>query len=380
MPTLLIASPRGDLPFDPAHGPTPLEGCPLGTTYAAYFAGLTDFVAGPAGPAIDAALAAADVRPHDADGPAGTARTDDPDAPRAAPARIVSIRAEKHGALYHPASVLAEAPDGRRLRLCVNVAATPEARAVIEGEAALLAFLHEGGRGRDLPRPLAFHHGPELSYLLEDWFEGFYEYHAGPDGFEIWDYDRGLRPLSEADQALATRKAAALLARRHDLESAAQIHPWSLAAGDFVIRTAPPGQAPLDGPEVRLVTARGYGPLFVFPPEAPMPEALSLAHFIIQTSLGLRLDRLSGVGRVVWLPEATVAATIHGIMDGLADDPEADALCGQALDLLASLPAGVVAGIIADMADLYPDEEAAVVREKAAEQAGALLAALGEEG
>jgi hypothetical protein len=100
------------------------------------------------------------------------------------------------------------------------------------------------------------------------------------------------------------------LTRYYDFSSFYQIHPWHLAAGDFIARIDP------DRVAVRLVAARQYGPL-IGPPDLPPEEALFF--FQLNFTLNLRLDRLDGVGELVWAEAGVVEPAGQGFWRALAE-------------------------------------------------------------
>ena len=91
-----IASPNGTMTFRPDQTGLPVEGDTTGLTYGAYFEALEAFVSGEGFAPLRRALARAK-RPGGLDG-----------------ARQIVLRAEKHGALYHPASCTVRFDDGVR--------------------------------------------------------------------------------------------------------------------------------------------------------------------------------------------------------------------------------------------------------------------------
>ena len=133
---LAVAAPDGELAPTEADLDLVLEGNPDGVTYRAYFTALDGFLRGEAAPAL-AALAGAALGPG-----------------LPAPAEM-RLRAEKHGALYHPASVELAYPDGRTFRGGVLAASTPLARAVLANEAQWMNRLRERLGEPLLPRVLA---------------------------------------------------------------------------------------------------------------------------------------------------------------------------------------------------------------------------------
>ncbi|NMC50174.1 MAG: hypothetical protein GYA47_12235 [Desulfovibrio sp.] len=287
--TFAVASATGDIPFDQGLRDVPLEGCPLSTTYGEYFDGLRDFVLGPGLPALVGELARQTKRPVS----------------EGELAAIV-IKAQKHGALYHPASVQVTGPAGSAT-LGVNVAAGPHGWAALAREHKVLARLSRDVPDAGLPRPLCFHEGDRLDFLMVNWFSGFHEFHVGSDGrIVLWDYeDGGLIPLEIPMAREVYRQSARILTLCYDPVTGDRVWPWRHAAGDFV--------ASLAGGRVRtrLITARGYGA----PAGVTMNMLGALRHFLLTTTLYMRLDRLDGVGERKFLPAWCLEAAVEGILE-----------------------------------------------------------------
>lgn len=293
-PVFLVASPQGDIPFTPDLAAIPLEGCPLSTTYGEYFAGLRDFCLGPGREALVAAASRAAGRP--------VAAGDVTD---------LAVKAQKHGALYHPASIELRFLGGATV-LGANVATAPQGWAALAREHAVLSRLSREIPDAALPTPLCFDEGDRLDVLLVDWFSGFHEFHAATGGgVVVWDFEGGgVVPLGRDMAREAYRQAAGILVRCLDVETGARIWPWRHAAGDFVVR---PGAG---GMMTRLITARGYAP-----PPVGGGEA-GLMHFVLSTTLFLRLDRLDGVGEPVFLPNWCLEAATQGVLETLRARPD----------------------------------------------------------
>lgn len=292
---LRIASPDGDLAPTEAMLDVPLEGCPAKTPYRIYFQAIQEVLA----------------------------RDDAPFASlRQTPDRIV-LRAEKHGAFAHPASVEAFDALGGRVKRVALVATTPPAIAALKDEYERLRSLRERFELPYLPRPLLFDTAQGLGCLLAEWFEDFHEFHVTDAGdFVLWDYQRGLRPLTREQVREVFRQIGFILTSYYDPQSHAQIHPWRHAAGDFIVKA---GVAPDHSIDVRLTTARGYGPRASAELGAENPR-LALLLFFLDITLCGRLDRVQGVGEAAWLPEPCLEGLVRGFFQGLAGKDLAD--CG----------------------------------------------------
>ncbi|KHK02117.1 hypothetical protein [Desulfovibrio sp. TomC] len=350
--TRQIASPQGWLDYRPELGAVAVEGGD-GLTYAAYFAGLEAFAGGQANAALLAAAMAAGC-------PADRAGIDE-----------LVIRAEKHGALYHPASLTVRA-GGSEAKLCVNVAATPAAAAMLEQEAGLLAGLRERFSPDFLPCPYAFAAANGLAFLLEDWFAGYHEFHQDGTGrVRLWDYDAGERSLDARTALEIYRQAAHILTRYYHADSGASIGPWHHAAGDFVAKVT--GEAV----SVRLITVRGYGAGQDFTEAGPLADKLAALAFFTNMTLRLRLDRVEGVGELVLAGEDVAAAAVEGFVSGLAalglDAPTR----GGILEFLRSFSPEELARAGSGLGWPCPEDEAARLARAWPAHAAALVAALG---
>ncbi|WP_051434243.1 hypothetical protein [Desulfonatronum lacustre] len=314
--TCLVASPGGDLSVTPAAMNIVLDGCDQGTTYGDYFAAITRMLARD-DRAVPRLLAGSLDRPT--------------------PPDEMVIRAEKHGALYHPASLElvwpqgaeGKAGDGFRARFAVLTAMSPRGRDALRREALVLESLQRTPGGAFLPRPLAFRDDEAVTFLTVPWFAGFHEFHvAGDGGFSLWDHDQGIRRLGAEQAREVFFQAGRILTLCLDPATGACVHPWSHAAGDFIVRWDD------DGVQVRLTTARSHDPLI------ETENSLSaLLAFVLDLALRMRLDRVEGVGEWAWLDQELMQAALCGFYAAVGDrGTDAGALRGLA-DLLPSFSA-----------------------------------------
>jgi hypothetical protein len=236
----------------------------------------------------------------------------------------ILIYSEKHGSDYHPARVevcLAE----QVIPFVMNVALTDRGRLVLSNEFRVLGELN---REYDLPYlPKAYFmdesesgSGPEgnppVRMVLAEWLEGFHEFHLSRDPIGdkqklvLWDsaFSDHCLPDWAADKIYS--EMAYILTCYYDLQTFAQIHPWHLAAGDFIARIEG------DRVEVRLVAARQYGPL-IGPPDLRVEEALLF--FLLNLTLRIRLDRLDGVGDLAWADKGCLRPAVAGFDQALKD-------------------------------------------------------------
>jgi hypothetical protein len=336
--TFLVASPHGDLPYAPDMAGIPLEGCPLQTTYGEYFAGLRDFCLGPGQAALLEAAGAAAERPV-----------------AAKEVTELVLKAQKHGALYHPASIEVRFPGGQAT-LGANVAASPHGWAALAREHMVLDRLSREVPEAGLPRPLCFDEGDRLDILLVEWFAGFHEFHAATGGgIVVWDFEGGgIAPLGPEKAGEAYRQAARILALCLDVSSGARIWPWRHAAGDFVVR---PGCGQEERPEVRLITARGYAPSVLGGGER------GLLHFFLTTTLFMRLDRVDGVGARVFLPVRCLSAAVAGLLATLTQRADVRQCIPDLAAVLRRVTPDVWRSLLTTDADFCADPDAVFLLE-----------------
>ena len=245
---------------------------------------------------------------------------------------FIEIRTEKHGAWYHVARVDVSVT-GQKVLFAVNVAAAPEVRQRLEKEYRLLDRLnsryHYGllpnvyfkgaGRYRARSEPIRW-----LHMFVAEWFKGFHEFHlhrddaAGPNRMLLWDLDRGSRYLSERQCLELYRQAAKTLTLYYDWNSSKQIYPWHHAAGDFVLKE--------EGEEldVRLVTVRNYYAVVDFGTGNKTARTLALILFFLHLTVRMRVDRLDGVGEVVWAEDYCLEGVVAGFFEGLVAGEKRD--------------------------------------------------------
>ena len=239
----------------------------------------------------------------------------------------ILIFSEKHGSDYHPARVEVCLSD-QVIPLVMNVALTDRGRLVLANEFKVLDQLNRKHTWPYLPQAYLWDEAEvasdqesklSLPMYLAEWLEGFYEFHlsrdpaAGIQKLVLWDSARPdhYLPGRVADKIYS--EIAKILTGYYDLQTFAQIHPWHLAAGDFIARIEG------DRVEVRLVAARQYGPL-IGPADLPWEEALLF--FLLNLSVRIRLDRLDGVGEVAWAEEECLSPALGGFFLALEEKAE----------------------------------------------------------
>jgi hypothetical protein len=239
--------------------------------------------------------------------------------------RRMVIHSEKHGAFHHVCRLeLAKATDS--VSFAVYTAVTERGRDSLAREFKTLSYLSQSFPLPYLPEVYAMKtcvhpshpQGSKLLLLLAEWLEGYHEWHfhrsEGCEGYVpwIWDTEGGYRLASLEERFAIFRQASKILTLYYDVVSACRIHPWSHAAGDFVVK------ARAGGVDVRLSSARGYGPLLKFEEPEKFKPLIAFLYFFLELSIGMRLDRCEGTGEVVWAEKKDLAATITGFMEGMA--------------------------------------------------------------
>lgn len=346
-----IATPDGAIVFVADKAGVAVEGEASGLTYGAYFEALEAFVSANGHEPLARALAGAGRSGLDA-------------------AREIVLRAEKHGALYHPASCTVRFPDGES-KWCVNVAVAPVAVACLEAETGLLDRLRTRFSSEFLPRPHVYGEVGGLGMLLEEWFAGFHEFHQdGAGRVRLWDFDAGERLLTPSQAGALYGEAARILTRYFDPVTGAHIGPWHHAAGDFVARDGD------DGIAVRLITVRGHTAPRSFTEAGPMAERLAGLQFFSNMTMRMRLDRVDGVGRLVLADVDVVDGIVTGFARALGEREDmGDGGLGL-LDFLASFSAEEMAGVGAQLMEPCPAEERELMADAWPEHGAALVAGL----
>jgi hypothetical protein len=229
----------------------------------------------------------------------------------------LTVCLEKHGAFYHPARLQVAVMD-QTLSFVVNVAASDCGRRILPREVQALEHLNKQRPFGWFPRVYGNASAP-LPMFLGDWFDGFHEFHLNrrsghPEmAIEVWDGAAVPNRLSEKQTADLYRNAAMILTACYDPITTCQIFPWHHATGDFVINVEEQQVT------VKLITVRDYVPLAgsVAEPENERAILDALMLFFIHLSVRMRLDRLDGMGAVVWAPDRCLAPMLDGFLQGL---------------------------------------------------------------
>jgi hypothetical protein len=245
--------------------------------------------------------------------------------------RKIRIGLEKHGEFYHPAH-LQVLTQRRKISFVLNVAVSETGIRHIRDEYHYLQKLNNEFIHSFLPRVYGIGEitsagNRKISMFLGQWFEDYHEFHLtrNPSNdssqIAVWHPRKNRYFLSFEQSQELYRQVARILAYYYNAETFSQIFPWHHAAGDFIIRVE---NARLDA---KLITVRRYTSLLTnlqtLQSQAESPELIlqALLIFFLSLSIRTRLDRLDGVGDIVWADPAVVWPTLTGFMEGLALQP-----------------------------------------------------------
>jgi hypothetical protein len=294
----LVASPFGDVSVDNDRLDFPLECDPLKTTYRTYFRSIGDFLtAGNSVPLLRAVSERLEC------------------AISINEVYEIIVRSEKHGALYHPASIDVVTKHNR-VKFGLNVAITETGKDFLKREFVVLRTLRDKFNLPYLPRPYDVDELNSMVFLLEEWFEGYHEFHLsktedGEQKIKLWQFGKGYHYLSFEQRFEVYKQASKILTLYYDFKDFSQIYPWHHAAGDFIARIED------DKIDVRLTTARQYEPYMTFQDKEDINPVIALFYFLLNLTIKMRLDKLDGVGATVWAKDFCLEATKEGFIEGL---------------------------------------------------------------
>jgi hypothetical protein len=234
----------------------------------------------------------------------------------------IDIFLVKHGQFYHPSRVEVLSM-GQVFTFVVNVALSFSGKSGIMREFDLLKRLSLTPSAAYLPRAYGYEEvilpkGPDVKLFLGEWFNDFHEFHVSQDPkdrqnkIRVWHADPEPLFLTFEETLALYRQIAMILTGFYDPETFEQVFPWHHAAGDFIVCAAN------DSLQIKLITVRQYGALLETPDKDEMTLLEALLFFLVNLSIRTRLDRLDGVGEVVWADLPAVEATVCGVMDGLS--------------------------------------------------------------
>ena len=242
--------------------------------------------------------------------------------------REISICLEKHGEFYHPARV--ETCAGHQnMSFVLNVAVSEAGIRSINAEYHHLRKLGSEHAPSYLPQVYGYGQvrsasNRKIHMFLGQWFEGYSEFHVSkdPDDNEykilVWNDFNRLCFLSSQKAMEVYRQIAKILTYYYNVETFEQIFAWHHAAGDFIVKNDRTGL------DVKLISVRRYAPLIDNSIELKNAEnnveliLQALLIFFLNLSIRIRLDRLDGVGDVVWADKLAVQSTLTGFLEALA--------------------------------------------------------------
>ena len=240
----------------------------------------------------------------------------------------IRIFLEKHGEFYHPARIETMLHE-TAIPFVLNVAISNAGKSYIQREYDLLKQFDEDFPYSFLPK--VYRQGcvsiasNEFRMFLGEWFQGYNEFHISFDTEDekykivVWDHEHGNYFLT-ADQATNLyQQVARILTCYYNVETFEQISSWHHAAGDFVLKCRN------DKIDVKLITARQYRPMFENNGISKDPDMElileALLVFFLNLTIRMRLDRLDGVGKIVWSDNIALKGTLNGFFEGLALKP-----------------------------------------------------------
>ncbi len=294
----LVSSPHGDILADESKWDLPLEGDELKTSYRIYFHSIKDF------------LLRDELKPllsiiSKKNGKEIHFRE----------VYEIIIRSEKHGHLYHPASIEFVLKE-EKVKFGLNVAISDTGRFWLKKEFDTLQKLNMEFDLPYLPKVYFLGDVNAMSFLLEEWFRGYHEFHTsknaeGIQGLKLWDFDKGYKYLSPEQSFEIYKQASQILTLYYDLKNFSQILAWHHAAGDFVVKLE---DKKID---VRLTTARQYEPFMGFTDKEALNPILALCYYLLNLTARMRLDKLDGLGDVIWADDSCLEATLIGFFEAL---------------------------------------------------------------
>ena len=242
----------------------------------------------------------------------------------------ININLEKHGEFYHPARIDIVLP-GATIPFVLNVAVSESGKNSIQSEYKLLKKLNDDFPFSFVPKVygqdrIDAKHNLTLHMFIGEWLEGFNEFHISQDlqdqkhKIVVWDPEKGHFFLTTEQALELYKQIAIILTSYYNIETFEQIFPWHHAAGDFVVKLV---NNQLD---VKLISVRNYVALFK---ENEVDERNRDAHFLMDAllvfflnlSIRMRLDRLDGIGNIVWAENIAVKGTLQGFFEGLVLQP-----------------------------------------------------------
>jgi hypothetical protein len=243
----------------------------------------------------------------------------------------INIFLEKHGEFYHPARI-ETILHGTAIAFVLNVAISDSGKNCIQREYCLLKQLNENFPFSFLPKVFGqgcvWVTGDEIGMFLGEWFQGYNEFHISLDPADekhkimVWDHEHGNYFLTDDQATNLYRHAANILTRYYNVNTFEHIFSWHHAAGDFVVKCQN------NRIDLKLITVRQYRPLFENnsgseDEDSDAEQILeALLVFFLNLAIRMRLDRLDGVGEIVWSDNIALKGTLKGFFEGLTLKPQ----------------------------------------------------------
>jgi hypothetical protein len=244
----------------------------------------------------------------------------------------IRIFLDKHGEFYHPAKVEAVLQDVK-IPFVLNIAVSDIGKRYAQREYRLLKMLDTEYPDSFIPKVYALDtvftkmDQVEIRMFLGEWFEEFNEFHMSfdPDDKKykiiVWDHEHGNFFLTTQQTIDLYRQASKILTCYYNIETFEQIFSWHHGAGDFVLRCKK------DDVELKLVTVRQYRSMYENNIVSESIESDSewileaLLVFFFNMAIKMRIDRLDGVGEIVWSDDVALKGILKGFFEGLALKP-----------------------------------------------------------
>ena len=244
----------------------------------------------------------------------------------------IRIFLDKHGEFYHPSKIEAVL-QAVKIPFVLNVAVTDVGKQCAQREYRLLKKLDTQYPDSFIPKVYAQSNvftkmdQVETRMFLGEWFEGFNEFHMSLDPDDkkykiiVWDHVHGNFFLTPHQTMDLYRQAAKILTHYYNVLTFEQIFSWHHAAGDFVLKCQE------NDIELKLVTVRQYRSMYedtIVSESIELDSELileALLVFFLNMAIKMRIDRLDGVGEIVWSDDAALKGILKGFFEALALKP-----------------------------------------------------------
>lgn len=245
----------------------------------------------------------------------------------------IIIRAEKHGLLYHPASIELITQDNK-IKFGLNVAISENGKKWLKEEVKILEQFKTENSLYYLPEIYLTGEVNAMFFLLEEWFEDYHEFHYSQDNdgkykLKLWEFGKGYRFLSDTEGFEIFRQIARILTFYYNIDNYNFIYPWHHAAGDFIVNI---NNNLID---VKLTTVRRYKPILDFNKNEINP-LMAICFFLLHLTIQMRLDKIDGTGEVFWIDNFCVDAALKGFFESLNLKDTTGDIKGNLISLLKS--------------------------------------------